>query len=196
MSDEVAIAALEELYATLPTIECQGLCWNACGPIKMSGVERRRIEARGVDIPPFSHERALQWAAGARIPCPALDEDNRCTVYDVRPLICRAWGVGRADLACIHGCTRTGRRLKFMEILHLLRQAELLGGSEFGQDADVDIAVYSDPEVARLLTRYAYGDRSVAGDLANAVRRAAQRIEEGESTHHLNRRLAPDLRRP
>lgn len=34
--------------------------------------------------------------------CPALVE-NRCTVYDVRPTICRLWGAG-PGMACPWGC--------------------------------------------------------------------------------------------
>lgn len=36
-------------------------------------------------------------------PCPALDFIGRCSVYEIRPLICRLWGVVET-MKCHYGC--------------------------------------------------------------------------------------------
>lgn len=85
---------LDALYAELPTIECRdGGCWQSCGPVPMTGVERQRI----VD------EHQVQVAAGPDGTCCALTPLLRCGVYQVRPLICRIWGMTRS-LPCPSGC--------------------------------------------------------------------------------------------
>jgi hypothetical protein len=174
--NEATIAALEALYAELPTIQCQGLCWSACGPINMSEAERERIEARGVHIEPFSSVRAQAWNAGAQLHCAALDRWGRCTVYDVRPLICRVWGNGRGDLACQYGCERTGPRLSLAEVMRLLVRSMTIGG---GQEFDLeDERVLEDPQVMRLLIQFtSSGSEAIAEQLVAAALRARQRLE-------------------
>jgi len=168
---------LEQLYAELPVVECQGHCWNSCGPIAMSEFERERIRQRGVEIDEFTRDSGRAWAAGAPLYCAALTKDHRCSVYEVRPLICRAWGVGRADMACRHGCEVSAKRLKGTEILAMLIRSYQIGGFPGNLDCgDVDLDVLTDPELAPLLVRYLQGDRGVEPELALAAHRARQRL--------------------
>lgn len=44
-----------------------------------------------------------QWQATIHSQCPFLETDKRCSIYDVRPLTCRAWGVTRD---CSDTCPR------------------------------------------------------------------------------------------
>lgn len=98
-------AAIDELYATLPAIECKGRCYDSCGPIQMTSVERRRIRAgTGVDV----KVTGLAVEGGAdMMRCSALTVLNRCAVYDLRPAICRLWGLTRA-MQCSYGCVPEG----------------------------------------------------------------------------------------
>jgi Fe-S-cluster containining protein len=184
LSHEEAVAALEELYAELPTIECQGLCWNSCGPIDMSDVERRRISERGVDIGPRDDFRTMLWVNNVRavngesLLCPALDQFHRCTVYEVRPLICRAWGVGRGEMACPYGCAVSDRRLKQTEITKLLWRSLRIGGAPDGMDPPEGIGeeVLADPVVAQLLVRFTNGEHNLAPQLRTAMIDAARRL--------------------
>lgn len=107
---------LEALYAQLPTIDCQGHCWESCGPIIMSTAERQRIADTGVDIP-----HAAQLLATGAATCPALTMLHQCSVYDIRPLICRIWGATR-ELWCTWGC-RPSRLLSRDEAHGLIRKA-------------------------------------------------------------------------
>ena len=96
--------SLERIYRAVPQVACKGLCSEACGPIDMSDAERRRLAERGVVIPPVGE--VLEKIISGRPPvCPAL-VDNRCSVYEDRPLICRLWGAVES-MPCEHGCTVT-----------------------------------------------------------------------------------------
>lgn len=177
-----AIERIEAIYARLPTIECQGLCWNSCGPIDMSPVERERIEAAGVEIPPYTSERGAAWAANIvaigdeRFDCPALTPMKRCSVYEIRPFICRAWGVGRGELACPYGCPMDGRRLRSTEILRMQNEVLYEGGGLTEEEKALADAVERDPGVTALYNRYIAGDRSVRPQLEAAIQRKADEL--------------------
>jgi hypothetical protein len=83
--------ALDELYAELPTIACQGKCAESCGPVPMARLEWQRVCRAG-------GERK----GGPDLTCPYLEEE-RCSVYAVRPTLCRLWGVVDA-MPCPWGC--------------------------------------------------------------------------------------------
>jgi hypothetical protein len=74
-------------------MECKGLCQEYCGPVPVSKRERTRI----------------QRAAGRKVivdenaACPYLSEEGACTVYKLRPLMCRLWGIAEG-IRCPHGC--------------------------------------------------------------------------------------------
>jgi Fe-S-cluster containining protein len=85
------------VYAELPTIECQGLCHECCHSVGMEPHEQATIAQHGVDLP-----LAGFFPDG----CPALTEDKRCSVYAVRPTICRLWGVVES-MVCQYGCRPT-----------------------------------------------------------------------------------------
>lgn len=114
-------AELDALYAELPSIECQGMCWDSCGPIEMTSAEHARIKREtGVDIPPG---RFLRDGPSA---CPALGMLHTCTVYEVRPLICRIWGMTRR-LRCNYGC-RPSRLLSEPEAYEFIARALEISG--------------------------------------------------------------------
>lgn len=90
-----AEARLQQIYDNLPAIQCQGKCHSQCSVILMEQLEWDRIKAR------LGYEPTAP--AGCMV-CPMLKRGkNTCRVYDVRPLICRLWGVVD-DLRCPHGC--------------------------------------------------------------------------------------------
>lgn len=115
--DQKLDAELDALYAEMPEIKCKGLCAESCGPIHMSRREHQRIRERGVTI--MNQAEALnQYLTTGEYECAAL-KDERCTVYEVRPLICRMWGLVDIDsMRCPWGCvpeywltTEEGRRM-------------------------------------------------------------------------------------
>jgi len=98
----------EALYAQVPDVNCKGLCTDSCGPIDMHPYERARIRRASVRIPSPA-EAVEAWARGEDYRCPAL-VDGACSVYSLRPMICRAWGASEA-MPCEHGCRPTSGRL-------------------------------------------------------------------------------------
>lgn len=108
-----AVQQLEALYAQIPSVVCQGHCHEACGPLGMSHVEWIRVKRAS----------PLRLAEAKQITCPLLKR-GRCTVYAVRPMICRLWGVAE-NMPCFAGC-RPERYLTIAEADALMAAAEAL----------------------------------------------------------------------
>jgi hypothetical protein len=118
-------AELQELYDQLPALVCQGLCAESCGPIGASRLEVARVrEVAGVDVTRVQPD----------LTCPALSTTfgaGRCTAYDVRPMLCRLWGVVES-MPCPHGCVPQGGHLTEARGHELLTASLRAGG---GHDA-------------------------------------------------------------
>lgn len=124
-------ARIAELYAQIPSVACQRLCQHSCGPVEMSLLERGRINRSGrvhlpllMDIPP-----ALRLLGH----CAALDGDGSCSVYDLRPVICRLWGASE-DLPCPHGCEPEGGPLSHRDTMRIMAAVTEAGGSPPGAE--------------------------------------------------------------
>lgn len=85
---------LEQIYRQVPRVKCKGLCTASCGPIGMSSKEWQRFRRANDGQAPSYDPDTLR--------CNAL-VDGRCTVYTVRPLVCRLWGAVE-KMPCPHGC--------------------------------------------------------------------------------------------
>lgn len=128
-ADEVD-AELEALYAQVPDVGCQQKpgCLNSCGPVDGGLRERIRLARAGVKLPPKRVSDALLRLRG-HYTCPAL-VGEQCTVYEVRPMICRLWGAWE-PLPCPYGCRPAGGKLlSAAEGLALLDAAQCAGGIE------------------------------------------------------------------
>ncbi len=93
-TEEEILAKIERLdliYSCLPGIQCQGHCYECCGPAHMTPFEMYLL-TRGQ--PPVPEPTSLV--------CPLL-KGNRCTRHELRPLICRSWGAFEGML-CKYGC--------------------------------------------------------------------------------------------
>lgn len=117
-------ATLGDIYARVPRVPCKGLCMDSCGPIAMSREEKLRIRAAGVEIPSMA-DAVAALERGEEYYCPAL-RDGRCSVYEIRPTICRLWGATES-MPCPHGCTQP-EALSQAESFELLRLAARAGG--------------------------------------------------------------------
>ncbi|MDX6649701.1 MAG: uncharacterized protein QOJ97_1652 [Solirubrobacteraceae bacterium] len=76
-------------------------------------------EAGGPEIPP------LMTTPDDSV-CPALDK-GLCSVYGVRPMICRLWGIGE-QMKCPHGCKPEGGWITAAETQRFLMRSYLIGG--------------------------------------------------------------------
>lgn len=61
--------------------------------------------------------------------CPALTADERCGVYEVRPMVCRLWGAAE-PMPCPWGCRPAGGLLPAAESDRLMVQSLVVGGSQ------------------------------------------------------------------
>lgn len=119
---------LEAIYADLPDVPCTGQCHTSCSYIGMSEAEHRRIKrAAGVEIEMYQS------------PCPALDFAGRCSVYEIRPLICRIYGA-HPRLRCPWGC-KPERWLEDSEIYDLFARTVEIAGDHDAEQAAVVASV-------------------------------------------------------
>jgi Fe-S-cluster containining protein len=116
----------EALYAQVPSIPgCKGLCHDSCGPVLASKWEAERISKSAVVL-----ERK-----DAEV-CPFLTEDNSCSSYQHRPLVCRLYGTAEGFL-CEHGC-EVEHVIPDKQAREMLRRSLEIGGET------TPIAVYVD----------------------------------------------------
>lgn len=121
--------SLESIYARIPSVPCQQLCQECCGPISLEVIEYVRIFGKQ----PVPSEFELF----GRVPvisnpltgeCPKLGRDGNCRVYDKRPAICRLYGAVKA-MRCPFGCQPT-RWLTDKEAHAILQQVRDLDALE------------------------------------------------------------------
>ncbi len=171
-------AALQALYDRIPAIpDCTGQCWTSCGPIDMSDRERQRIRQAGYQITPMDQARAragTYW-------CEALTGGKRCAVYELRPLICRLWGVTES-LRCPYGCIPEGGWLPDAEGYELIAVAWQADGGR----PDLDGA-----SVAEIRAAFA----AASGRLRDQVEQIRARGAAGEQKRTLHS-VPPAFRRP
>lgn len=94
----------------------------------MTRLEAKRIH-RATGIDPLALLRNLGPAlAAGRASCPFVHPESRhCTIYEIRPAVCRVFGASEFPiLACPHGC-RPERRLTQSETSALMDQVDKLG---------------------------------------------------------------------
>lgn len=122
-------ARLDAVYARLPAIACQGRCAIACGPIPLSDLEARRLQL-ATHVKPRTVIRVVAdgppSTAIERERCIYLKDEARCSVYSIRPLICRAWGLVRM-MSCPHGCV-PATWVNDVEFARLAQEVGSLGG--------------------------------------------------------------------
>lgn len=135
LSDAAKAKRLDLLYADLPAIKCQRKCWEACGPIPSTLAEWQRMaEASGWTGPPVETQimAGAFWAPGIEfgpatmLTCPLLTK-GLCSVYAVRPIICRLWGLVK-KMECPHGC-KPSRWLTDQEAGYFLQRAMVISAS-------------------------------------------------------------------
>lgn len=56
-----------------------------------------------------------------------LTDEGRCSVYDVRPMVCRLWGLV-PSMRCPYGCKPEGGYLSEREGMRMLLEANAIGG--------------------------------------------------------------------
>lgn len=146
---------VREEYAS--RMQCHRGCSMCCSQMfSISALEAAAIAERVAELPESVRERLRRRAAayveqaaalgltsggephesvtprtGVRLPCPAL-EDDACSIYSARPLICRKWGIPVFDPSKpdrLHACELNFQAGEMVDARELVRrQAALLEG--------------------------------------------------------------------
>lgn len=111
----VVSATFQEILDTLPTLKCKRKCQLSCGPVHPSPLEMSIIRdfLKGKELKRFKNfaDKDVQLHLEMRhkdfydgcVKCPYLGKQGLCEIYDVRPLICRVWGMWK-KMRCQWGC--------------------------------------------------------------------------------------------
>jgi hypothetical protein len=126
-----ADAFFERVDAMYPTeLACRSGCHDCCAPgLTVTAVEAAAIRA-WLEAHPARADRAERPDR-----CAALGADGRCTIYPVRPLVCRTHGVpiklspepGRRSLPVLDVCSKNfkGHSLEALDVRAVLDQRTL-----------------------------------------------------------------------
>lgn len=125
---------LRDIWDKVPKmVDCKGLCHDSCGPIPVASLERKLVEERaGKELRP----------TGPSLTCSLLTKDGLCSVYAIRPLICRIWGASQG-VPCSHGC-KSERTLTMEESMALFEEVEEVAGDSADQAME-DMLASMDP---------------------------------------------------
>lgn len=117
---------LQAIYDSLPQVTCKGRCTDSCTVIDASPLERDRLSRAGVDLPPRpEHRTVLRMIESGTTPrCPGLSPIGTCSVYAIRPIICRVFGAA-AGLRCEHGCV-PDREMPDREVFALMAEVRAI----------------------------------------------------------------------
>lgn len=110
MNNTEKLKRIDALLSSVPPMRCLEGCSSCCGPVAMTRLEESRI-CRSIGQSPkwlrqamlktFNDVVAKGDSGGS---CPLL-KDGRCSVYDIRPAVCRVFGSSDDKLLiCPHGC--------------------------------------------------------------------------------------------
>ncbi len=114
---------LDAVYAELPKMECKGACWDSCSAIDMTEAERSRITRKyGLTIRPLDAVKSNR-----EVRCPALTRFGQCSVYDLRPIICRIWGLV-PTMRCNYGCVPEGGHISDKQAWMLMARIHEING--------------------------------------------------------------------
>jgi hypothetical protein len=175
---------LRDLWAKIPSVKCQGKCANSCGPIGCSSLERRLIEGRAGKI---------LRAEGEEKDCTML-KFGRCSVYSIRPVICRLWGAV-PSMPCPHGC-EPEFELSDADGYILMAEASRISGDPDGHAME-DLINSAPAGFWDALKEYAQGAPDLAGHSVTSRRASAERlVEVGKAVRISRGKTMRDLTQP
>lgn len=132
-----------KIYSKLPRLHCRGLCADFCKIAPCHPAEAEALLEKHGRIP-------LPTKDGLR--CSELTPDNRCGIYEDRPIICRLWGTFHKT-KCPHGCKPVGgfiseaKQKKYQyQVLRIPAKANPVGMLEEHMDKLIEEGIDDLPE--------------------------------------------------
>lgn len=113
---------LVEIYSQIPSSRCPPTCGRCCGPVFPSLAEIRNIK----DWCQQHNRGYKEFILDIDKSCPYLGENKECTIYLVRPFLCRMCGVAE-DLPCPIGKLTPSKVLNHNQSSALYSQIYLHG---------------------------------------------------------------------
>jgi len=146
---------IDAVYATVPPTDCTGACAaKECTVTHFAPAEAARLPV----APP------LRTVLNQSDPCPFLTPGGRCSVFELRPMICRLYAAAEEGyLVCPHGCRPTGRGLSHAETLAAMNAVQVLGTPGWDRVPDPEglherlLRAYRHPEVEPIVSRVQRG---------------------------------------
>lgn len=139
-------AKLAVFYDSLPKVACTGQCHDCCGPINWGSNEAQLVELK-------TGKPAVLVQRDKELRCGYLNDEKRCEVYELRPLICRLFGLVE-KMRCPFGC-EPERWLTDEEARGLLQKMKVLVGGYLPIIADASV----DPKIVEYLNKLAQLER-------------------------------------
>jgi len=99
-------AKLKSVYSQIPQSECSAHCGECCGILFPSLAELRNIK----DWCREHNREYKDFKMTVGLDCPYLGKEKECTIYPVRPFLCRILGVSK-DLPCPLGKCKSSKLL-------------------------------------------------------------------------------------
>ena len=110
---------LKTLYDRIPEVKCRPGCSDCCGITLQAPAEV-------VNVTAYLHERGIRPPSLPTAICPFLTKFGGCSIYPVRPLICRLLGASEEPLLqCPHGCSAE-QPLSVEETRAIIRELEMM----------------------------------------------------------------------
>lgn len=142
---------LRDLWDSIPDMaDCKGTCARSCGPIGCSRLERKLIEERA----------GRKLTTVPVIEACTMLKNGLCSVYTIRPVICRIWGVV-PSLPCPEGCVPE-RPMSDREGYGILAEVALLSGDPDGH-AIRELVNNATPEFWLKMGDHASGAPDISG---------------------------------
>jgi len=110
------------IYSQIPKATCPEGCGKCCGIVYPSRLELNNIYSWCV----LHKIEPKDFTMAPELDCPYLGQDKRCTIYPVRPFLCRILGASH-DLPCPLGLCSARQRLNSAVSRHLYSQVYLHG---------------------------------------------------------------------
>ena len=117
---------LEAIYKKIPQLDCQGHCYKSCTVIPAETIEVKRAREK-LSFNPFliSNRNIENAKLTGHVPACGALKNKRCTIYSIRPTICRLYGAAEG-LECAFGCQPKQKELTKQEAYALLREVRKL----------------------------------------------------------------------
>lgn len=131
MNNTAKLAKIGEVQKQIPSFKCKDGCADCCGPVLATRLEWKRIYERIGRTEEQLRKEISERLNKNDFRCVLLGPDNKCTVYDIRPTICRLFGASEsktpnACLVCPHG-VGPEKFLNEQETTDILVKIERLG---------------------------------------------------------------------